>query len=137
MELRIATEADLPQLAVWNRELIEDEGSDNPMTVGQLELRLRGWLTGDYQAAIFEERGAAVGYALFRPDEAGVYLRQFFVARAQRRRGVGRSAIALFLERLVPPGASLALDVLVRNERAKAFWRAVGLREHAIGFRLP
>ncbi|HEU4431187.1 MAG TPA: GNAT family N-acetyltransferase [Myxococcota bacterium] len=137
MELRSASEADLPQLAAWNRELIEDEGADNPMTVGQLELRMRGWLRGDYEAAVFEERGAPVAYALFRPDEGGVYLRQFFVARAERRRGVGREAFALFRARCVPRGAVLALDVLIYNQRACEFWRAVGMREHAVGFRLP
>lgn len=137
MELRSAGEGDLPLLAAWNRDLIEDEQADNPMTAGQLELRLRGWLRGDYEAVVFEEHGAPVAYALFRPDESGVYLRQFFVARAHRRRGVGREAFALFRARCVPPGAALALDVLIHNERARSFWRAVGMREHAIGFRLP
>jgi len=137
VELRIATDADLPQLAAWNRELIEDECADNPMTPAQLELRMRGWLGGEYVAGIFEERGVPVAYALFRPDEGGVYLRQFFVSRVQRRRGVGREAFALFRARCVPSGASLALDVLIQNERGLAFWRAVGMREHATEFRLP
>jgi ribosomal protein S18 acetylase RimI-like enzyme len=137
VQLRQATEADLPLLARWNRELIEDERADNPMTVGQLELRLRGWLAGDYDAVLFEEGGEPVAYALFLPDEGGVYLRQFFVSRAHRRRGAGREAFRLFRERCVPPGASLSLDVLVHNERALAFWRALGLREHALRFRLP
>ncbi len=137
MELREANESDLPLLAKWNRELIEDERAENLKTVAQLELRLMRWLEGDYEAVIFEQRGEPVAYALFRPDESGVYLRQFFVARAQRRRGVGREAMRIFRERCVQAGASLSLDVLVHNERALAFWRALGMREHAIRFRAP
>jgi ribosomal protein S18 acetylase RimI-like enzyme len=137
VQLRSATDADFPLLAQWNRELIEDERADNAMTLGQLELRMRGWLAGDYTAVIFEASAEPVGYGLFLPDESGVYLRQFFVSRAHRRRGVGREAFRLFRERCVPQGASLSLEVLVHNERALAFWRAVGLREHALRFRLP
>ena len=137
MQIRDATEADLSQLAQWNRELIEDERADNPMTAGQLELRMRGWLGGDYQAVIFEEGSTPVAYALFLPDEGDINLRQFFVARAHRRRGIGREAMRLFRERCVPAGASLSLEVLVHNQSALAFWRALGMREHAIRFRLP
>lgn len=137
MELREANESDLPLLANWNRELLEDERADNPMTVAQLELRLLRWLAGDYEAVIFEQRGEPVAYALFRPDEGGVYLRQFFVARVQRRRGVGREAMRIFRERCVLAGASLSLEVLPHNEGALAFWRALGMREHSIRFRAP
>jgi ribosomal protein S18 acetylase RimI-like enzyme len=137
MEVREANESDLPLLANWNRELIEDQRSDNAMTVAQLELRLVRWLEGDYEAVIFEKRGEPVAYALFRPDEDGVSLRQFFVARAQRRRGVGREAMRIFRERCVLAGASLSLEVLTHNEGALAFWRALGMREHSIRFRAP
>ena len=137
MELREANESDLPLLARWNRELIEDQRADNAMTVALLELRLARWLASDYEAVIFEQRGEPVAYALFRPDEGGVYLRQFFVARGHRRRGVGREAMRIFCERCVLAGASLSLEVLTHNERALAFWRALGMREHAIRFRAP
>lgn len=137
MELREAEAGDLPLLARWNRELIEDERADHLLTLAQLEARLRGWLAGEYRALIFEERAEPVAYALFCPDESGVTLRQLFVARARRRRGIGREALRLFRERCVPAGASFSLEVLVHNERALAFWRALGLREHAIRFRAP
>jgi ribosomal protein S18 acetylase RimI-like enzyme len=135
--MRSATDADLALLARWNRELIEDERADDPMTAGQLELRMRGWLQRGHRAVIFEENGAPQAYALFALEEREVTLRQFFVAREQRRRGVGREAFALFRERCVPAGASLSLEVLVHDASALAFWRAVGLREHALRFRTP
>ena len=42
---RVATVADLSQLALWNRQLIEDEGHDNTMSLEELEARMRTWLT--------------------------------------------------------------------------------------------
>lgn len=54
MDLRAATEADVPLLARWNRELIEDEGADNLTSPAELEARMRAWLAGDYRAVIFE-----------------------------------------------------------------------------------
>ena len=137
LQIRDATEADLPLLVQWNRQLGEDERAASLMTMAQLESRMRGWLAGDYRAAVFEEHGAPVAYAMYCPDERGIYLRQFFVSRTHRRRGVGREALRLFRERCVPGGASLSLEVLVHNERALAFWRALGMREHATQFRVP
>ena len=136
MTLREASEADVPLLARLNRQLIEDERSPNPMSVAQLDSRIRRWLDANYRAIIFERDSETLAYALFRPDEAGIYLRQFFVCREHRRRGVGRRAFKLLRENVVPPGQSLSLEVLVHNEASLAFWRSLGLREHAMSFRI-
>ena len=81
MTIREASEADVPLLARLNRQLIEDERSPNPMSVAQLDSRIRRWLDANYRAIIFEHDSETLAYALFRPDEAGIYLRQFFVCR--------------------------------------------------------
>jgi GNAT superfamily N-acetyltransferase len=128
---RFATAADLPRLAAWNRELIEDERSDNPMSVAQLEERMRRLLAGDYRAVLFEVADGPGGYALFRVDEDGVYLRQLLVPRALRRRGLGRAAMHLLLDEVFPRGARVWLQVLEQNESGLAFWRALGFRPHA------
>ena len=58
MTFRLATLNDCPLLAAMNRQLLEDEGHRNRfMTVLQLEERMRGWLSGEYRAVIFEEGG--------------------------------------------------------------------------------
>jgi len=72
-----------------------------------------------------------VGYALYRLDDAGVYLRHFFIAREQRRRGLGRCAVALLLERVAPRGSRVSLQVLNHNAAALAFWRAIGFADSA------
>ena len=137
MHLREATAADLPLLAELNWQLIRDQQSSNPMSVAELEERMRGWLASEYRAVVFEVGDQPVAYALFRPAEGGLHLRQFFVARAFRRQGIGRRAIEAFRQRFVPPGAALTLEVLAHNSPGLAFWRALGFQEHALSFRLP
>jgi ribosomal protein S18 acetylase RimI-like enzyme len=136
MKVREATVDDAPVLAELNRQLIEDEGSLNRMTLVELEARMRAWLRAEYRALLFTVDGATVAYALFRPSDDGIHLRQFFVVRAHRRRGYGLRAIALVRERFVPRDMCMDLDVLIHNERAIAFWRACGFREHAVSFRI-
>ena len=59
-------------------------------------------------------------------------MRQLFVDRAQRRRGLGRRIVEVLREEIFPRGVRVTIQVLVHNERAIAFWRAVGFRDHAI-----
>ena len=57
-------------------------------------------LIDDDRAASCELDGLLVAYALWRLDEKGIHLRQFFVSRARRRSGLGRRAFTLMSERL-------------------------------------
>ena len=131
MRHRAASTADLPLLGAWNQELIEDERADTALDLAQLEQRMRSWLADSYHAVIFETDDGPIGYALHRPDESGICLRQFYVARTCRRRGLGREAVRLLLREVFPRGARVSLEVLDRNEAALAFWRAMGFRTHA------
>ena len=69
--LRQATLVDCDLLAAMNRELIRDEGSRNPMSIGELSDRMYRWLQGDWQATLILTGRVVVGYALYqiRPDE--------------------------------------------------------------------
>jgi GNAT superfamily N-acetyltransferase len=136
MQYRFAGEQDLLLLAELNHQLIRDERADNPMTVVQLQKRMRGWLGSQYQAVLFEVASETVGYALFRVDEDGVYVRQFFICRSVRRRGWGRAAVGLLLREVLPKGRSVGVEVLDRNESTLAFWRAVGFLDHARTLRI-
>jgi GNAT superfamily N-acetyltransferase len=128
---RPASDADVPLLAALNQQLIEDEGAETALDRAGLEARLRGWLSGAYRAVVFEVESRPVGYALFRPDEDGFYLRHFLIERGERRKGFGRGAVAILLERVFPLGIRIALEVLDGNPAGLAFWRAVGFRERA------
>jgi ribosomal protein S18 acetylase RimI-like enzyme len=135
---RPATQADLSLLAEWNRQLIEDEQHRNRhLTLAQLEARMRGFLAGEYRAAVFELANQPVGYALFRPDGEGVYLRQLFIRRECRRQGIGRRAVALLREQVWPPDRRISVEVLRHNQASLSFWRAVGFADYSLTLELP
>ena len=132
MDYRFATDEDLDLLAEWNHQLIRDEGYRNPMTVPELQERMRGWLGGEYMAAIFAAAGEPVAYALYKESATEVHLRQFFVTRDRRRQGIGRQAVEILRGRLWPPGKRLTVEVLVANSPAVTFWRSVGYKDYCL-----
>jgi GNAT superfamily N-acetyltransferase len=132
LQYRTASATDVALLARMNRQLIEDEGHRNRMTLPELEERLRQWLAAAYTAVIFEQGATPVAYALFRPEAASIYLRHFFVARQYRRQGIGRQAMRLLLSEVWPAGWRITLEVLVHNQRGHAFWRTLGFQEYAL-----
>ena len=136
LTFRFATREDAPEIARLNKQLIDDEASDNPMTVAELTQRMSGFLQSEYTAALFHDGDSTVAYALYRDDEAGIYLRQFYVVRERRREGIGRQAFALLRSSVLVPGTHITLEVLVKNQRARAFWEAVGFVEYALTYKL-
>ena len=68
-----ATLDDVPALARMNRLLVEDEQHRNRFKPDAwFEERMRGFLSGAYQAVLFDLAGEVVGYALYtgHPDHA-------------------------------------------------------------------
>ena len=132
ISFRFATLADCRALAGLNHQLIRDEGHRNPMTVPELDQRMRSWLAGEYRAVFFEADGGIVAYALFREEPEEIYLRHLFVVRHKRRQGVGRKAVEILRSQIWPRDKRLTVEVLVANTNAVAFWRAVGYSDHAL-----
>jgi predicted acetyltransferase len=132
MIFREATPADCISLAELNHQLIRDEGNRNPMTVPELEQRMRGWLSSDYRAVIFEEEGDIIAYALFKEQAQEIYLRQLFVVRHRRSQGIGRHAVEELRTKIWPKTKRLTVEVLVANERAVNFWRSVGYTDYTL-----
>lgn len=135
MEYRTAVEDDLPLLAELNQQLIHDEGHANPMSVAELESRMRAWLARPYTAILFLDEGVVVGYALYRTDNTGIFLRQFFICRDKRRKGLGRTAMQMLFARVWPSGATVTLEALSANRAAIDFWHALGFDDYALTLR--
>lgn len=129
---RFATLDDCRLLAELNYQLIRDEGHRNPMSVSELDQRMRDWLAGEYRAVMFDEGGEVVAYALFTEKSDEIYLRQLFVARHKRRQGIGRRAVEILRSQIWPKNKRLTVEVLVANEQAVRFWRAVGYVDYAL-----
>lgn len=135
MDYRTAGKADIPMLAELNRQLIRDEGHANPMSVTELEERMRAWLVRAYTAVVFLSEDKVVGYALYRANDTGMFLRQFFICRGERRKGYGRAAVELLFEHVWPAGTTVTLEALCTNRAAVDFWRAVGFEDYALTLR--
>ena len=137
MTCRLATLADVELLASLNHQLIQDEGHTNQLTLEQLADRMTKWLQGEHRAVIFEAIEGVVAYALYCVGERAegdrfIFLRHFFVQRAQRRKGIGREAMRLLLSDVFPPNARVLLDVLCHNQGARDFWKKLGFKEHCL-----
>jgi GNAT superfamily N-acetyltransferase len=133
MQYRVAMRADALMLARMNHDLIQDEGHRNKMTVDELERRMADWIaSGEYQGVLFEQEGLARGYALFRRESEFVYLRQFFIQRDFRRKGLGRAAYKWLSINVWAGSPRIRLDVLIDNEPARAFWQSVGFKGYCL-----
>jgi len=132
VEFRFASADDASVLGRLNADLIRDEGHRNPMTVAELEGRMRGWLEGEYEAALCESDGAAVGYALFRREPDHVYLRHLFVREQDRRQGVAAALLDWLWLNAWAGVERVRVDVLVGNSAGLAFWRAVGFSGYCV-----
>ena len=132
MNFRRAILNDCALLAELNHQLIHDEGHRNRMTVPELEQRMNGWLASEYAAMLFENDGEVVAYALYREQPEEIYLRQFFVVRNRRRKGIGKEAIKILRSKIWPKNKRLTVEVLVQNEAPVAFWRAAGYKDYSL-----
>ncbi len=118
---------DIEMLAMLNKQLIDDEKSNNPMSIKELEERMKGFLTTDYEAYLFKVDEDIIGYALVKTDCTPLYLRQFLINRKYRRQHYGTEAFHILMEYL---GANkMDIEVLPWNETGKHFWESCGFRE--------
>lgn len=138
IELRRATINDINALAEMNGELIRDERSRNPMNVHQLQLRMQTWLDGNWSAVMIHKNKDLIGYLLYQqreddyyPDQRVIYVKQFFVQRTYRRRGIGREAFEQIVSDYFPSNAKIMLDVLATNPEALHFWEDLGFRQYS------
>ena len=133
---RKAAASDVPLLASMNQRLIRDEGHRNPMSIDQLEQRMRGWLQGEYEAVVISQDDADVGYALFRREADFIYLRQLFVEHDNRRQGIARAAVDHLITHAWHGMQRVRIEVLCGNADGIAFWKSLGFAEYCITMEL-
>jgi GNAT superfamily N-acetyltransferase len=142
LTLRRATINDISLLAQMNKHLIEDEGSTNPMSLIQLESRLRMWLNAEWRSELFLHDSVVVGYAIYRlqrnefDNRETVYIRHYFIERDYRRLGYGGEGLNKLKEECFPKDVTVYLEVLIHNSRGREFWQAMGFEEYSVTMRL-
>ncbi len=119
------TNADV--LAELNKHLIEDEQHPEPMDIDQLTHRMREWLATEYICYIAKENGHIIAYCLYRDDGDYYYMRQLYVDRAHRRKGIATRLLDWLYEN-VWTDKKVRLDVLAHNEDAVAFYKRYGFK---------
>jgi GNAT superfamily N-acetyltransferase len=128
------TDADL--LGQMNQRLIQDEGHRNPMTLPELQHRMRAWLAGEYEAVIFENETGVVAYALYREEPDLIHLRQLYVERGHRRKGYGLEAMQILQREIWAASKRLTVEVLTANHAAVCFWKKAGFQEYSVALEI-
>ena len=129
MKIKKCTLVHTEILAQLNKQLIEDEKSDNPMTLEELEYRMERFITTEYDAYFFVEDADVLGYALVKNSCTPLYLRQFFIKREHRKKHLGTEAFRLLKEYLNVD--TLDIEVLSWNEAGMKFWQSLGFCERS------
>lgn len=131
-----ATSEDAERLAELNGVLLEEERYDRSFTVNELRDRMREFLDREsvYDAYFITDEGSVAGYALANREANPVYIRQFYIDPAFRRRGLGRQAVNELLE--LYGTKVLDVEVMAWNALGMRFWEALGFKHRYNGLRL-
>jgi predicted acetyltransferase len=136
IEFRKAIKSDLQLLGEMNKRLIEDEKHSNPMAISDLVQRMDGFLNDRYSAYIITVDGVPVGYCLYRDDIDHVYIRQLFVERKNRRKGLG-SACVMWLKDSFWKKRKIRIEVLSHNIDGITFWKKIGFVNYCMTMEMP
>lgn len=141
---RDATLEDIPTLAKMNRQLIEAEQSRNPMSLDELEERMRGFLRPKTQSphgwsvVLILVDGQVAGYTVYRlgrdeynASQPEVFIRHYMLKPEYRRRGIGKAAFEQLVVDLFPESANLSLNVLESNPAGRRFWTSLGFEPYS------
>lgn len=136
LEFRFAAESDVPWPAKMNRQLIENEGHRNKMSLSELEERMSDFLRNEYEAVIVRSNQNDIGYALYRRYPKWLYLRQIIIIEKMRRKGIGRNFIEWLKNNPWKNSKRIRTDVLVNNPIGIDFWKAVGFKDYCMTMEL-
>ena len=75
-----------------------------------------------------------VGYTVYQlrgdyyaPEQPVIYVRQYYIEREYRRRGLGRAAFQELVDKNFPEGYdAISLDVVATNPEGQQFWEQLG-----------
>ncbi|MCQ6562990.1 GNAT family N-acetyltransferase [Paenibacillus mendelii] len=130
-------------LTEMNQELIRDEQSENRMDYGELYNRMSDFISSDWKAMLLVCKEEIIGYGLYQErknayDSAKeeIYLRQYFIRKPFRGRGLGREGVIKLRADVFPKSAALILDVLESNDAGRRFWESLGFKPYYTNMKL-
>lgn len=128
-----ASEENCIELAYLNKQLNDDGGCNNNMSIQELEERMHKFLLSDYKAVIFEANGKHIGYALIKISKLPIFIRHFFIIEKFRRQGYGTAAFKKIINYFKVD--ELDLSVLISNNIGYEFWKSCGLKPYELFMR--
>ena len=127
VRIRKANPSDVGVLGLLNKRLIEDEQHPHPMTTEELTQRMAEWLQAEYTCHLAVAGDAILGYCLFKDDGEHYYLRQLYLEREHRRKGIATFMLD-WMYCHVWTDKKVRLDVFSHNHDAIAFYQAYGFQ---------
>ena len=97
------------------------------MNIDQLADRMTGWLENEYICYLAKDAEKIFAYCLYRDDGEYYYLRQFFVERQHRRKGIA-TQILDWMYSNISRNKKVRVDVLSHNQEAIAFYEKYSFR---------
>lgn len=140
MSIRIATEADLPQILAIYKPYVENTTVSfeyEAPTAESFLARFQG-ITKQFPWLVWEENGAILGYAYAcAPFERAAYQwcaePSIYLTPEAQGKGIGRQLYEVLEELLKGQGYRLSYAIITsENEASLAFHRAMGYRETAV-----
>lgn len=139
VRIRPHVRGDFPLLARMNRELADDEGHRNPMTIPEMEERFRRFVDEEgWSVDLFQLDDEIVGYSTHRrePDPSNprgqrIFLRQFYIVRHYRRDGLGQAAFNALIVARFHSGEQILLEAIENNPGGRVFWLRMGFTPYS------
>lgn len=132
-----AKSTEIALLAQLNRQLDEDEPHPRPLPLAALAERMARWVdSGEYEVLLFRRGERVTGYAAWRVEDRGAYLRHFFICRDQRRQGWGSAAMRLLRREVFPKDLPIQIEAAIGNKAGIAFWHAIGFEDFGLSMEL-
>ncbi|MFW6288931.1 MAG: NUDIX domain-containing protein [Spirochaetota bacterium] len=123
-----ADESDLPQLAVFNAALLDEQRIVTDLEPVELENRLRGYLADGYLAVLFRWDGQPVGYCLYRLYPKYAYVRHLYVDESVSKKLGLADALSLLRNKEFADYASIRHDVPESAKERLRIWESMGFR---------
>ena len=119
------------QLAVLDQKLLFEVENESDKSLVQLDIRMKSWLSDEYQAVGVLDSGLVVGFCLFKILDDAISIEKIYVIEDERRKGIATALIAEIKSKELTK--RIRLNVASKHNAGKKFFKKVGLHYSSFG----